>query len=341
MRTSKIGRSLAVAASIVAVCAVALPGISSAAKNGTGPKPSVLTGRVLFSRPTSAELTGVVDPHNLATSFFFQYGPTAALGGQTAPTALPVGALPVKVVQQVTGLQPGATLYYRIVAVYSATLPAVSGTIRSFASRGLALSFVVPRRVTAVAGVPFVLSGDLSGTGGGNHAVVLQASAFPYLEPFTSIGAAGLTNATGLFSFRIANLLRSTQFRVVTTELRPAYSALVNVSVSPNVTLHVRSSHSPLVRLYGTIGPAQPGVQVLIQRLKAVRPGNSGKAAEEESRYLTVVKTKAKSAKGASSSHFSVALKVRFSGRYRAYVRLASGGALVSGSSPSIVLRKH
>ena len=341
MRTSKIGRSLALASSILAVLALALPGISVAAKKAPkGPKPSASTGRVLHARATSADFTGVVDPHNLATSFYFQYGPSPALGAQTPLVALPLGNVPVKVSQSVTGLQLGATYYYRIVAVYSPTLPSVPGHTRTFTPKGGVLKFEVPKRIAAVVGVPFVLKGALGGLTGGNHAIVLQASPYPYHEAFMNIGLPGLTNAGGLFSFRIANLVRSTQFRLIAPEVRPTYSAVVNVSVAPSVSLHVRSSLSGLVRLYGTVTPAEPGKQVLIQLQKAVRPGKSGKAAEEETRYVSVSKTKAKSASGASLSRFSIVLKVRKSGRYRAYLKLAPG-ALVSGSSTSIFLHKH
>ena len=339
MRTSKIGRCLALASSIVAVFAMVLPGTSVAAKKGPkGPKPSVSTGRVLHVRGTSAALSGQVNTRGLATSYYFQYGPTTAYGAQTPPVAIAAGIIiPVKVVQSVAGLQPGIIYHYRLVAVYSSPTP-VNGHDRTFAPKGSALKFAVPKHLTALAGVPFILKGALAGSGGGGHAVVLQASPYPYLEAFTNIGAPGVTNPAGLFSFRVVNLSRSTQFRLVTPDLRQIYSTVVNVSLALNVTLHVRSSHGGLVRLYGTVTPTTPGTRVLIQLQKAVRPGKSRKSAEAESRYVSVFTTKTKSA-GARFSRFSTVMKVRHTGRYRAYVKIRSG-ALVSGASPSVALRK-
>src|SRR5207302_9734684 len=94
------------------------------------------------------------------------------------------------------------------------------------------------------------------------------------------------------------------------------------------------SSHTGLVRLYGTIRPAVPkGTKVFLQLHKAIRPDRN----ENTSRWSGQFKTTAKSS-GGSSSRFSVVVKVKHGGRYRAFVRVASG-ALVPGVSSSVVLR--
>ena len=55
-------------------------------------------------------------PASLATTYFFQYGPTAAYGAQTAPTALAAGAAAVNVSAPGVGLVPAATFHVRLVA---------------------------------------------------------------------------------------------------------------------------------------------------------------------------------------------------------------------------------
>jgi hypothetical protein len=61
-------------------------------------------------------LTGLVDPHGQATTYRFEFGPTAALGAETPPatTGTQSGAEPVAVA--LAGLDPGTTYHYRLAA---------------------------------------------------------------------------------------------------------------------------------------------------------------------------------------------------------------------------------
>jgi hypothetical protein len=73
--------------------------------------------------PTTATLNGEIDPDNLATSFYFEYGKTTAYGktvpappgdsvGTTAPGLTPVS-------KDVTGLRPNTTYHFRLVGANS------------------------------------------------------------------------------------------------------------------------------------------------------------------------------------------------------------------------------
>ena len=88
-----------------------------------------------------------------------------------------------------------------------------------------------------------------------------------------------------------------------------------------------------LVRLYGTVTPAEVGARVLLQVRKAVRPKGSS---ERTSRFATQFSTVSKRATK-SFSRFSRVTKVKVTGRYRAYVQLHKG-PLVSGSSRSVLV---
>src|SRR5882757_540764 len=103
----------------------------------------------------------------------------------------------------------------------------------------------MPKNIQALVGSSFLLSGTLAGAGSANHAIALQASPFPFLEPFTNIGLPGVTNAAGNFSFRVANLSTTTQLRVITLDPRPIYSPIVTAFAGLRVSLHVRSSRQP------------------------------------------------------------------------------------------------
>jgi hypothetical protein len=80
--------------------------------------PGVVTLPVGPRTSVTAELRGTVDPNGTATTYWFEYGPDANYGTVVPVPAAPAGsgneALPVY--QQVSGLVPGATYHYRLVA---------------------------------------------------------------------------------------------------------------------------------------------------------------------------------------------------------------------------------
>jgi hypothetical protein len=326
MRSSKIGLLRGAVSLAVATGALALPVASHAT---SAARPHISTGGATHVLGTSALLTAVINPNNVATSYYFQYGPTAAYGLQTPTVSAGSGALKLKVGQAVSGLQAGTAYHYRVVAVTSPpALPPAPGRDRVFVTKGTKLAFSVPRIVRDTFGSPLVLSGTLTGLGSQNHKVALQASPYPFLEPFASIGIPGVTNGVGAFSFRVANLATATQLRLVTLDALPVYSPVINVQVRVHVTLHVHASGQlGLVRLYGTITPSVIGAHVLFQVQKAVRPGKS----EVSSKYVGQFNTVSKKG-SAGSSRFSLIASIRHSGRYRAYV-LVPKGPLASGPS--------
>lgn len=65
---------------------------------------------------TGATLTGGVYGNSLATTYWWQYGATTAYGQQTAAASIGPGSAPVSVTTSLTGLAPGTTYHYRLVA---------------------------------------------------------------------------------------------------------------------------------------------------------------------------------------------------------------------------------
>jgi hypothetical protein len=59
--------------------------------------PAATTGPVGQVTPTSATVTGMVDPNGIATTFHFEYGTTQSYGLQTPDSAAGTGADPVTV----------------------------------------------------------------------------------------------------------------------------------------------------------------------------------------------------------------------------------------------------
>jgi len=326
----------AILAAIVASAALAC-WLPSALGASMGP-PQVATGGVSHVRGSTAELEGTVYPHGLATTYFFQYGPTTAYGSSTPEAVLPAATTRIKVGQITGGLQPG--YHYRIVAFNgdSKGLARV-GKDRVFGSKSNKLKFKLPKTLESIPYKhAFQLSGSVTGVGSNSVALVLQETPFPYLSEFKTVTAPLTASAGGAFSFHLSSLQTSAEFRVITTGPRPQFSGVLKQQVTPLVVLHVRhSSSAGLVRMYGTITPAVTGAHVMIQLSKAARPGNTEKTSERTSRFVTQFSTIAQKATK-TMSRFSVVVKVVHSGHYRAFVALRNK-PLQSGASSAVELR--
>jgi hypothetical protein len=326
---------------VASALAVASAGAPSPALAVHAAKPHVTTGKAKKITTTSALLTASILPEG-ETTYYFKYGTTTAYGLQTVPASAGSGATTVKVGQLVSRLQPGVTYFFKVVA-QNASGRVVEGKPRSFATKGSKPKLTIPKRATDVYGSPYLLTGTLSGLGAAGQRIVLQANPFPYTEGFTEIGLPATANTFGRFSFRITNLLASTQLRVVAQTLVPTISSPMLLSLEPRVTFHARTSaRSGLARLYGTVTPAiHPGTKVLFQIQKAIKP--TGKS-EATTRYVTLFRTVTRKAT-ATYSRFSLVVKLRKSGRYRVVIQLPKGPLATGYGERTIVLhasaKKH
>lgn len=352
--------------------ALALPLASQAvARKAEEPGPPLVktkgVGRV---SGTSVTLEGSIDPRQYTTTYYFEYGPSATSLKRTASGELKGGSLATeakKVSETATGLQN--EYYYRLVATNTAGGP-VYGKFRQYTAKAKAIKpskqkpkkseFVLPKSFEPTPlGGTFVLSGTLTGADNTDRSIVLQASPYPYSAPFTDVGAPIVTNArSGAFSFSVPKLSTSTRFRVATVGAPPVYSLILDEQVTVRVTLKVRhSSRRGLVRLYGTVTPAEVGAKVFFQLETTAKPsqGNregiakpekpeaSERAAERaeeraekpvfKSKFSTVVKRDTK-----HLSRFSAVVSVTDEGTYRAFVEVPPG-PLASGHSQSIQLQ--
>ena len=159
---------------------------------------------------SSAILYGHVNPNGLATNYVFQYGTTSGYGGQTPLAPAGNGTISIKLSQ--SDLGPAAAARPTTTGSWRSTPRAhANGQDRTFKTASMPLSVQiagVPNPV--VFGNPFVVEGNLSGTGAANHEVVLQANPFPYLGGFHNVGNPELTNSVGGFSFPYRGPARQT-----------------------------------------------------------------------------------------------------------------------------------
>ena len=148
------------------------------------------------SRSSRRGVGGSVDPNKTATSYYFQYGTTTALGTETAATPVGAGDKAVRVSVDLGGLAPTTRYHYRIVAQNASGT--TLGKRRTFTTRrqplGVSLA-ASPNPVKLGSGT--TLAGTLSGTGNAGRKIVLQSNPWPYTQGFTNASNELLTNATG------------------------------------------------------------------------------------------------------------------------------------------------
>ncbi len=301
-------RLLAVLLALAASALMLLLPAASALAAATAP--SVATSYASHATYSTVIVYGYVDPQGVTAGYAFQYGTTSGYGGQTPLAPAGNGTKTIKVSQTITGLQAGTTYHYRIVAVNGAGL--TYGKDRTFKTASVPLSVQitgVPNPV--VFGDPFLVEGNLSGTGAANHEVMLESNPFPYLAGFHTVGNPEVTNSTGGFSFPYLGLLENAQLRVVTVGGTLVSSPVVLENVAVRVSFHAaRTRRHGYARLYGTVAPAEVGALVGFQLLQ---PGNSINEGG------TVVK-----AGTADVSQFSRIVRIRRPGVYRALVKIST-----------------
>jgi len=108
---------------------------SSGGYNTTSGAPSVITNGPASTSVSSAVLNGSINPNNLQTQFWFDFGVTQGLGQKTLPQTLSAGNSWQLVAGNLSGLESGKTYYYRVVAENNNGMN--SGEIRSFVASAM------------------------------------------------------------------------------------------------------------------------------------------------------------------------------------------------------------
>ena len=330
------------------VLVVAATAATAATSGAAEPTPHFNTGSISHVRGTTGQINGSVVPSGLATSYAFEYGPTAEPHGplfpnKTKPVAVPLPTAPVtsvKVGQTVSGLLAG--YHYRIVGFYTNAKGEAKteyGREKTFSNTSAnALKFTSTKggkkHISVVYGGSAELTGSLKGAGNAGHAITLQATPFPFTSPFTAVPGTVLTNRLGSFMFKVPHLTQSTEFRFGTVDPRPVLGEPVTVGVTPRITLHWRrGGKTRLYRFYGTTTPALNGASVTVQQLLPQKAGSEKEGPRPRSAGSTVLKRRS-----ATSSRFSVIVKLAGTFHYRVNVKPPKG-PLDSGNSSNVLIK--
>jgi hypothetical protein len=290
--------------------------------------PNVVTGGAAVS-PTTATFTGTVDAEGHPSTYWFEYGTTAAFGAQSPTSSAGSSGGPVTAAGSVAGLAADTVYHYRLVARNSdGTTRGARRTVRTQrAPLGLSLS-AAPNPVPF--GSPATIGGVLTGTGNAGRQIQILQNPFPYTAGFTPIGAPVPTTAGGTFALAIGPLPITTQFRARVLG-SSVTSAILNVPVAAKVGTVTdigarRSDGVRLVRFAGSIQPARDGAQFAVQR----RKGNG---------WVTVAGGISRH-HDANSSRYTKSVRVRHSGTYRVFVRIVDGNlASATGREVAIKLK--
>jgi hypothetical protein len=317
IKCHSLGRGLSVVAA-VAIGTLALAGAAQAAG-----APKVTTGNAKDVSYGSATLAGTIDPNGSSTSYYFQYGPTKAYGGQTAIAGAGAGDKTLTVEQALMGLQPLTRYHYRLLAVNGDGT--TIGGDHTFQTTKVPLSLAILAAPNPVLfGAPVIIQGTLTGTENTDRQVVLQANPFPFTAGFQNVGNTELTNATGGFTFTILGAALTSQFRVVTTTNPAIVSPVATEDVAVRVSSHVARTRRPgWARVYGTVTPAEDGAKVAMLRIAHGRGELAGG---------TILVHH-----DATSSSFSRVVRVH-KGLYRVLVQVANAGQ-VSNYGQSLLIR--
>jgi hypothetical protein len=141
---------------VAAVAAFAIPALAATAVAAAAAAPGASTGPVTSVGPTSATVSGSVNPNGTATTWYVEYGTSTSYGSKTSSTSAGSGTSSTAVSATLTGLKAGTSYHYRLVATSSA------GTGRG--TDGLLTTSPAPQVTTGDASSVATTSATLNGS---------------------------------------------------------------------------------------------------------------------------------------------------------------------------------
>jgi plastocyanin len=177
------------------------------------PPPSATTEAATALTETGATLKGSVDPNGQATEYFFKYGPTSSYGTETAPQSAGSGTTNAPESASVTGLSPGTTYHFELVATYASGASTVLGGDRTFttvsppgapsAETGLA---------TAIGETTATLKGTVNPNGQATEYVFEWGTSDAYGHATSSAALTGEDHSAHAVSLALSELAPSTVY---------------------------------------------------------------------------------------------------------------------------------
>jgi hypothetical protein len=242
-------RLLALASAVTAV----LIGAHGAA---AATAPSATTGPVTSVGPTTATVAGSVNPNGSATSWFVEYGTSTSYGSKTSSSNAGTGTSSTAISASLTGLQPGTSYHYRVVASSSA------GTAHG--ADGLLTTSAAPQVTTGAASSVTAATATLNGTVNPSSRSTTWYFEFGTSTSYgtkTPQASAGSGTSTVQVSAPVAGLHAGStyHFRIVATSdagtSRGADSTFLASAAPAVATQNASSVKDTSATLHGTVNP--------------------------------------------------------------------------------------
>jgi len=277
--------------------------------------------------PTAATLRSRVDPNRGETTYHFEYGLSPSYGSRTPERAAGAGDARVDVAERIEGLRPYRRYHFRAVATNEAGRTVTRN--RTFTTSRLPTAITLSLAAPSTPwGEGIEVLGRVSGTGVNGIPVALERQDFPFLGPFSSIGAPAPLRADrfGRFRFYVPSLFSTTRLQALTRTAVVVTSSAVSAAVALRVGAATRRASRRAVRIRGSVRPAAPAGRAVLQR-RTARGGWS------------FVRGGALRALGTSRSRYGFKVRKRQTARqYRVRVFPRDGGAHVPGTSRTVAV---
>jgi hypothetical protein len=281
-------------------------------------RPAVSTGKATNLADTGATLNGAINTRGQTGTYQFQYGPSRQYGSATAATPFGPTTTGTAISSPVGSLVSATRYHYRLV-FQPTSGDAIVGRDRTFVTKAIPNGLLIDASPDPVRyGRGIRVAGVLAGSDNTGVAITVQADTFPFDGQWRSV-ASGRSDATGAYVIEVSPLLANTRLRTVAATKPQVTSQIASVDVRLRVSLHVkrRPHRGARVRFHGRVSPRQDGASVRIQR-------------RVRGHYRTIARTRV------DGSRYSTRVRVRHSGRYRAYVS-PTNDAHVSGKRTRVL----
>jgi hypothetical protein len=170
---------------VLSLCLVGQHAVQATAASA----PSATTGPALSVATSSANVTGSLNPNGQSTTYSFQFGTTTGYGFQTNPQSAGSGSEDQVVSRILTGLRPGTTYHYRLIATNA------SGT-----TVGTDLTFTTLGAPPPAPKSPPPTATTRSAIAVGTHSAIVRGTVNPKGSKTTYYFEFGLTPAYGVQS---------------------------------------------------------------------------------------------------------------------------------------------